>query len=232
MSVGLWRRFLGVGEHECQEVVGFVRGRPWVGYARSEAEQVEMLRRAQTQREFAGAYLLLNPIDPRIAERYAHGDFGPAHAGRASDKEIQLRRAIFIDVDPVRPKGISATDAERAAARDVVCGVGDLLVARCGRDAVAGGTSGNGFYLLVAIEPLIPQKDHGLRIKRLLDGLQARFGTPAASIDGTVHNAARLMPAPGTWKRKGAGSAERPHRLTTFSCTYNAPQRVPLEVIA
>jgi hypothetical protein len=47
-----------------------------------------------------------------------------------------------------------------------------------------------------------------------------------------VFNPARLMAAPGTWKRKGAGSVTRPHRLTSFVCTHNAPVPVPLEVIA
>lgn len=232
VSLGLWRRFLGVGEHEMQEVIAMVRGRPWVGYARSEAAQVEMLQRAQRTRDFSGAYLLLNPIDERIAERYPAGDFGPAHAGRASDKEILQRRAVFIDVDPVRPKGISATDEERAAARVVAVGVRELLQSRCGIDAIGWGSSGNGYFILVAIEPVATDRDQGPRIKRLLEGLQLKFGTPAASIDGSVFNPARLMAAPGTWKRKGAGSPSRPHRLTSFVCAHNAPKPVPLEVIA
>lgn len=231
VSLALWRRFLGVADTECQEVIAMVRGKPWVGYARSEQEQVSMLRRAQSTRDFSGAYLLVNPIDPRISERYHPGDWCSAHAGRASDKEITWRRAIFIDVDPVRPKGISATDAERAAARAVACGVRELLESRVGKDAVAWGSSGNGYFMLLAIDPVVPDKSHGTRIKKLLDGLQAKFGCPAASVDGTVHNAARLMCAPGTWKRKGAGSQERPHRLTSFVCQPD-PVRVPLEVVA
>lgn len=232
VSLALWRRFLGVDAAEVQEVVGFVRGRPWVGYARSFEEQLKLLRRAQDQRGFAGAYLLCNPIDPRIAERYEPGDFGPATAGRASDKEITSRRAVFIDIDPVRPKGISATAEEREAAFSVAHQVRVLLESRCGKPAVGWGSSGNGFYLVIAIEPVAVCPEQGRRIKRLLDGLQSRFGTAAASIDGTVYNPARLMPAPGTWKRKGAGSKERPHRIASFCCSYTAPSPVPLEVLA
>jgi hypothetical protein len=232
VSLALWRRFVGVVDGEMQEVIAMVRGRPWVGYARSESEQVDMLLRAQRTRDYSGAYLLFNPIDSRISERYAPGEWGPAHAGRASDKEILLRRAVFVDVDPIRPKGISATDEERSAARLVAMGIRELLESRCGADAVGWGSSGNGYYLLVAIVPVIPDKDHGIRIKRLLGGLQTNFGNAAVSIDGSVFNAARLMAAPGTLKAKGAGSEARPHRLTSFCCTMNAPVRVPLEVIA
>jgi hypothetical protein len=232
VALALWRRFVGVSDDEVQEVVAFVNGRPWVGYARTFEEQVELLKRAETKRGFAGSYLLFNRIDPRIAERYAHGNIGPAQSGRASDKEITHRRALFIDVDPVRPKGISATNAERSAAHEVASGVRDLLLERIGQSSVGWGSSGNGYFLLVAIEPIEPDKDQGPRIRRLLDGLQTRFGTAGANIDGSVFNPARLMSAPGTWKRKGAGSEERPHRMTSFSCRASAPVRVPLEVVA
>lgn len=232
VSLALWRRFVGVAENEVQEVIAMVRGRPWVGYARSEAEQVELLRRAQKTRDYSGAYLLFNAIDARIAERYGLGEWGPAHAGRASDKEILVRRAVFIDVDPVRPKGISATDEERSAAREVAMGVRDLLTSRFGKEAIGWGSSGNGYYMLIAVVHEIPNKEHGPRIKKLLSGLAAKFGTEAASIDGSVFNAARLMAAPGTLKAKGARSEARPHRLTSFCCSYNAPVRVPLSEVA
>jgi len=71
--------------------------------------------------------------------------------------------------------------------------------------------SGNGFYLLYAIDR--PNDDAATAlIKRVLEGLAARFDTAAAHIDTSVHNAARIMGLVGTTKVKGDSLPDRPHR--------------------
>ncbi|MBN2196842.1 MAG: hypothetical protein JW751_28815 [Polyangiaceae bacterium] len=230
VSLALQRRFLGVGPDEPQEVTAFVRGHPWVGYAHDEVEHIALLRRAQATRGFEGAYLLVNPIDPRIADRYERGYWGAAHAGRASDKDVLARRAIYVDVDPVRPKGISATADERSAAHDAARQIHQWLADVLGPRCLAFGSSGNGYFILVAIvlEPIdavqIP------RLRTFLERLHRRYGSARAKVDSTVINPARLMPAGGTWKRKGADTPERPHRLTSLVCRPEI-DRVPLAEI-
>ena len=88
-----------------------------------------------------------------------------------------------------------------------------------------------GYFTLIAIEPTAPTSDTTARIARLLTMLHRRFSTDTVKIDISVHNPARLMPAPATWKRKGRSTSERPHRRTSFCCSGNV-QRIPLEAIA
>lgn len=102
-----------------------------------------------------------------------------------------------------------------------------MLVSRCGKNAVAHGCSGNGWFALVAIEPTEPTRDDTQRISKLLQALNEKLGTEQVKIDRAVANPARLIPAPGTWKRKGEDLAERPHRRVTFCCPATI-ERVPL----
>ena len=63
-----------------------------------------------------GVYVTLNPCRPELLSRAANRV--KAHAETTtSDHEIARRRWLIIDVDPERPAGISATDAEHEAAR-------------------------------------------------------------------------------------------------------------------
>lgn len=227
VSIALQRGFLGVEEEEIQEVVALVRGRPLVGYARTSADQVALLRRAQTTRWFEGAYLLANPFDPRIGDRYDPGYWGPAYAGRTGDRDILARRVVYVDIDPVRPRGISATEAEHQAARDIAWRVREWLASVLGGGCIGFGCSGNGYYLTIAIVPEPVDPNQVIRLRRFLERLHRRFGTEGIAVDTSVTNPGRLMPAGGTWKRKGADTPERPHRLTSFSCRANV-ERVPL----
>jgi hypothetical protein len=232
------RRFLGMSNDEWTELAFFGRGkRIHVAHAMTAESHARLLHEGSRIRNFEAAYMLVNgPIDPRLLSRYPHDEVVWADNERAKDHEIQRRRAVFIDVDVDRPKGISATDAEFATARIVADGVHSFLVDVLGGDAAIGrGCSGNGFFLLVAIEPIaVPPKgerdEAAERISGFLGLLARKFNRPGIKIDPAVFNVARLMPAPGTMKRKGTDTTERPHRRTSFICRMN-PTRVPLEAL-
>jgi hypothetical protein len=172
--------------------------------------------------------LVNGPVDPDLGYRYRRDVWQPANNGRATDKDIGTRRALFIDVDPIRPKGISSTDDQLNAACEVTHSMRDWLGTIVDRDAIGLGCSGNGFYLLVALAPEPDPNASTLGVARLLKAIGSKFGTESVKIDGAVSNPARLMSAPGTWKRKGIDAPERPHRLTTFSCCGTI-SRVPLK---
>ena len=91
------------------------------------------------------------------------------------------------------------------------------------------GCSGNGFYLLLALEPSLPTKESTERIQRS-NLLNLKLGNERAKIDTTVANPARLMSCPGTMKCKGVHSEESPHRMTWFECSENV-QRIPLTAV-
>ena len=84
--------------------------------------------------------------------------------------------------------------------------------------------SGNGAYLLYRID--LPNDDESTKlVKSILHSLAARFDTPAAHIDCSTYNAARVLKIPGTTARKGDSIPARPHRVAYFV----APQQEPPE---
>jgi hypothetical protein len=234
INVALQRRFLDVGPDELLELTAFVEGRIHVAHVSSEADHVRLLRDAERIRGFNGSYQLVNgPIDPDLGARYEPGIWHRAWNGRAGDAHIQALRGVFLDVDPVRPKGISSTDEQLHEAHEVASAVRAWFVADVfGDDAPIGfGCSGNGYFLVIAIEATEPTTDTTRRISGLLALLQKRFGLEhRVKIDASVANPARLMPCGGTWKRKGRHTDERPHRMTSFSCR-GVVRRVPLEAL-
>lgn len=171
------------------------------------------------------------PLDPRLGARYEPGRWQRARNGRATDKDIQSLRVVFIDYDAERPKGISSTDDEQRAAWEVSRAVEDYISANLGTEALGHGASGNGYFTLIAIEPCAPTAETTTGISKFLTLLNKKFRAPGVKIDASVSNPARLMPCPGTWKRKGRDTDERPHRMTSFVCRPRVV-RVPLtEVI-
>lgn len=227
------RRFLGIEDAEPIELTFFCQGRIMIAHATDLENHVRLLREGQARSDFNGAYMLVNgPMDPALLARYEPNRIHKAWNGRATDRDIGTRRALFLDVDPVRPKGISSTDAQLREACDVADKVEQFLADALGGDGAIGrGCSGNGYFLLVALEPHPNDPSDVKRISTFLRAVNETFGTSNVKIDQAVANAARLMPAPGTWKRKGVNTPERPHRETSFCCRARVT-RVPLEKLA
>jgi hypothetical protein len=226
------RRFLNIAEDEPIELTAFVEGQIKVAYARNAVEHVQLLRDGDRIRGCNGIYQLVNgPIDPTLLYRYEPAQWHRAWNGRATDRDIACVRAVFLDFDSVRVKGISSTDEQLRDALQVADAVEGYLAKTLGDSLPIGhGCSGNGYFALIAVEPVPATKETTARISKLLALLQKKFGTATVKIDAAVANPARLMPAPGTWKRKGVNTAERPHRQTSFSFRATV-HRVPLEAL-
>lgn len=227
----LIRRFLGMEHDEPTELTFFYQGRIHVAQVADGEHHEQLLAEGQRRRDFTAAYMLVNgPINPAIFARYDQNEIVRAWNGRVGDADITRRRALFIDVDPVRPKGISATDGEKCEAYDVSAALEEWLAGIVGQRAIGHGDSGNGYFTLVALDPQPVDPDDVPRISEFLRLLNRRFGTERVKVDESVFNAARLMPAPGTWKRKGRDAHDRPHRTTSFCCRPTI-ERVPLTEI-
>jgi hypothetical protein len=65
----------------------------------------------------AGVYITLNPTDKALLSRA--NERLVAGIGRTKDAEIKHIRNLLIDIDPIRPEGISSTDAEHKAALEM-----------------------------------------------------------------------------------------------------------------
>lgn len=162
----------------------------------------------------AGVYFTINPANPALLARAPKNKVRRAGNGdTTSDKDVIGRRRLVIDVDAVRPAGISATDAEHDAAIALVRKIREDLAA-AGWPAPILGDSGNGGHLIYGID--LPVADEGL-VKRVLDRLQALHGCTVdgvvLKVDTTMFNPARISKVFGTLARKGEDTPERPHRL-------------------
>jgi hypothetical protein len=161
------------------------------------------------------AYVTLNPVDPALLcrNRGAGGPRLAPHRDTTQDVDILCVAWLYIDIDPVRPKGISATADEHAAAlalRDRILG-GEPEIAA----AALWGSSGNGAWILARVAPM-PVGPGQQAVKAALHILAERYGKKGRDpvyVDTGTYNPSRIMCLPGTVKCKGAHDRERPWRV-------------------
>jgi hypothetical protein len=177
-----------------------------------------------------GVYLTLNPVNPDLLARAANRLKDNARE-TTGDGDVLRRANLLIDVDPVRPSGISATDAERDAALGVRDDVQAFLTDAMGWPApTAVVESGNGGGLVYRID-LPNDAESDTLARRVLAGLAAAFDTPDVSIDTAIANAARLVKVAGTVAAKGDDVPERPWRLAAATYPQDATV-VPRDALA
>lgn len=171
---------------------------------------VEALGRIESA---AGCYFTPNPVSPKLLARSPNRariirDREPT----TTDRDIIERKWLLIDIDPVRPAGISSTTAEKAAAEGVATNV-DYWAWEQGFGPGVFADSGNGIHLLL---PLRLPADDGKRCERLLKYLDREFSTAQAKVDVTTFNASRIWRLYGTMACKGADCPDlgRPWRLS------------------
>ncbi len=144
----------------------------------------------------AGVYVTMNGLGDGATDRYA------------ADIDVPIRTRFAIDLDPVRPSGTPATDAQVDTARALSTEVVRFLMVH-GWPMPVRMDSGNGVhaYWRCALDTTSSLP------RRLLQALAQRFDAPEVNIDRTVHNPARIMRAAGCWNCKGEATADAPHRV-------------------
>src|SRR5882724_7400629 len=130
-----------------------------------------------------GVYITLNPINPALLARSANrlrivGKNDPL----TTDADVTKRWWLPIDLDPVRPSGISSTDAEHEAAIVRAFEIRDVLGEEGWPDPIVA-DSGNGGHLDYRVE--LPAND-GAIVKRCLQALAHRLDNDAVKIDQSV----------------------------------------------
>lgn len=130
----------------------------------------------------------------------------------ASDADIARRSWVLVDIDPIRPSGVSATENEKAQARDVADKVLKLYDIGFPNPKLIL-DSGNGVHLLWRAE-MENNRDNSDILRCFLHTLKGVFNTPGADVDTSVFNPARISKLPGTWARKGDDTPNRPHRMS------------------
>lgn len=166
------------------------------GLARMVRDARELSPRAE------GVFFTINPVMSTVG------------SGSAADKHIRVRRWLLSDVDPIRPAGVSATDAEKAEAKKVIVAAA-IWLGNLGWPNAIEADSGNGYHLLYRID--LPNNEAAATlIKRVLEAVASHVNTAFAKVDCSVYNASRMCKLYGTIARKGESTEERPHRVSSI----------------
>ncbi len=163
----------------------------------------------------AGIYITLNEVNPALLSRRANRikmRLSKKDATTA-DSDIIRRRWFPVDIDPVRPSGVSSTDDEHQAAIVRAAEIAAYLGRERGWPAPVMADSGNGAHLLYRID--LPNDDESRDlVKRCLEVLDTIFSDCACAVDTANFNAARIWKMYGTISRKGDHTEDRPHRTS------------------
>ncbi len=179
-----------------------------------------------------GIYVTLNEVNPALLSRRANRI--KTRLGKkdstTSDADILRRRWLPIDIDPLRPSGVSSTDEEHtlalAKSEEVACWIAGL-----GFPEPIKADSGNGAHLLYRIE--LPNDEAATAlIKSCLATLEALFSDERVSVDTANFNASRIWKLYGTVSRKGDNTPERPHRRSRIISASDLLQVVTVEQLS
>ena len=173
-------------------------------------DKVALAQAAANYNEQGSIYIMLNPVKDELKGR-THNRIQVKALHTANDNDIPCRRYLFVDCDPVRPKGTSSTDEEHNLALAKAKLIRDWLMQEKGHNDMFMADSGNGAHLVIPVE--LPNDEQTDRlVKEFLLGLAKTFDDNAVKIDTSVHNASRLIKLWGTMAIKGRDLPERRHR--------------------
>ena len=178
-----------------------------------------------------GIYTTLNPCTDGLLARA--NQRLKANVDRTADSHIVRIKNLLIDIDPVRPAGISSTNEEHEDALRIAQCVKAHLTTEGWPEPLVG-DSGNGAHLIYPLD--LPNNEETKNLlKSTLKALalehQEPLGRLNLEIDQVVFNPARLTKLYGTMVRKGENTQDRPHRLARIISLPNTRQTVPLDLL-
>ena len=170
----------------------------------------KMVQEAMRWNGKASVYATLNPVNPALLAR-SRNRLSEFARHTTSDADILDRRWLPIDLDPLRPAGISATAVQHQLALERAQQVRQWLKDRSWPDPIVA-DSGNGAHLLCRID--LPNDDESKNlIGQCLKALDFRYSDDLVKIDCSTFNASRIWKVYGTMACKGDSTPDRPHRL-------------------
>lgn len=154
-------------------------------------------------------FMTLNPVKSELID--CSRNTLTTHAQKTTkDDEIESIRYLLIDLDPMRPTGVSATNKEKAEAKILAEKI-KVHFEEQGLPEPFEADSGNGYHLILPVE-LENTAENVQLLKKCLEALHFRFSTNTAEVDRTTYNPARITKLYGTIACKGENTPERPHR--------------------
>ncbi len=195
------------------------------GYFNDYEALVRQVEALGTDSTIQGIYITLNEVNPALFSRRANRikmRLGKKDSS-TGDADILRRRWLPIDIDPLRPSGVSSTDEEHTLALNKAEEIA-RWIAGLGFPEPIRADSGNGAHLLYRID--LPNDESATTlVKACLTTLDTLFSDDRVNVDTANFNAARIWKLYGTVSRKGDSTPERPHRR---SCIISAPAELKI----
>jgi len=211
------------------EVRALADGVTHSGYFDDHKALVQAVEPLDADPAVAGIYVTLNAPNPALLARRANRIKMRLSRKDATtaDADILRRRWFPIDIDPVRPGGVSSTDEEHDAAIAATERIAAYL-AEQGFPSPIKADSGNGAHLLYRID--LENDGAATEVVRgALATLDALFSNDVITVDTANHNAARIWKLYGTVSRKGDNTPERPHRRAKVLAAPEEIEIVPVD---
>ena len=173
-----------------------------------------------------GIYFTLNPVIPDLLARAANRlKAADAKSVSTADHDILFIRWLPIDLDPVRPSGISSTNEELEAAKKLGKKIAVWLKKECNMAPGIPAYSGNGIHLVYRFDDLSNTEETEAYIKDILRAIEHKFGNKKVDIDLKVFNPARIWKLYGITARKGDHTKTRPHRKSYIPSEFLDPKK-------
>jgi P4 family phage/plasmid primase-like protien len=203
-------------------------GITYAGYFNFENERAiaQAIRSVDGRAE--GVYVVLNPFNRELLAR-SNNRLKARLKHTTTDADILERRWLYIDADAIRPAGISATDAEHAAALERALAIRGFLSSLRWPQPI-NADSGNGGHLQYRL-PALPLDRAGDLVRRSLQALGAKFTDKVAKVDESTATAARICKLYGTHAGKGDSTPDRPHRRSWMLDIPERIEAVPLDAL-
>src|SRR5262245_2211171 len=146
-----------------------------------------------------GVYVTLNAVHPALLCR-GYNRLVANPIATTCDTDVIWRNWLLLDIDAVRPIGVSASDDEMIAAEQTAYEVVSWLHDTIDVKPTVLACSGNGYHVLYRIE--LPNDDKSTAyVRGVINDAADRFDSGAAMINRNAHDAARICALYGTMTR-------------------------------
>lgn len=190
-------------------IIGTRNKKPITGYFRDADTLIKQLNNIDLRG--VNIYITLQEVDDALFSRAQSEQF-IAGASATSDTEVSGYKWLFIDLDPVRPTGISSTEGELKEAFELARKVSTYLCNLGFEDPVKA-MSGNGAHLLYPIQLKNTDENKAL-IEKCLKALSMMFDNDKVKVDTANFNQSRVCKLYGTLAQKGKNTKDRPYRMS------------------
>lgn len=198
------------------------------GYFRNNPVSIAKLLVALSTQDLTAysIYVTLNPpMDACIAR--SDSKLTPYAKTTTKDSDIERIQWMHVDLDPKRPAGVQATQAEVDHAEKKALEIRAYLDSHGITDPVFS-FSGNGFNLDYRID-VENSKENVSVLKSTLKHLADTFTDDNVDVDLTTYNPARIVKLFGCLSCKGENTPERPYR---YSRIISAPKTITVNDIS